>query len=269
MHHGSHRIVSKDTFYEGLHMVPEQNLDSDDLLAFAQSSLDLSIMDWELARPSAKAVCSGGPRERLEELQQADSVAEFRSFMDTADEGLHPLLSCVVSEALPDQPVQVTRKSIADYLIRTPKRPSLDQGSLVRAFEPLVEDNRTFPPPTGRTAPSLDGSPSTVATEVAPYVRHIVWLDQQMEKLRGEIDASSQGTGRQRKTRAARAALEGGNVAHTRVERWFPKNLDFDAVLATGGDWTGITDQSFISRTPSLSRDSTGMTDAPTGMDVD
>lgn len=269
MHHGSHRIVSKDTFHEGLHLVPEQKLDSDGLLAFAQSSLDLSIMDWELARPSTTATSGGGPQERLEELQRAASVAEFRSFMDTADEGLHPLLSCAVSEALPDKPFQVSRKSITDYLIRTPKHSSLDQVSLVRAFEPIMEDNRTFPPPIGRTAPSLDGSPATVATEVAPYVRHIVWLDQQMEKLRGEIDASSQGTGRQRKTRAARAALEGGNVAHTRVERWFPKDLDFDAVLATGGDWTGVADQSFISRTPSLSRDSTGMTEAPTGMDVD
>lgn len=269
MHHGSHRIVSKDTFHKGLHLVPEQKLDSDDLLAFAQSSLDLSILDWELARPSPMAASSAGPRERLEDLQRADSVAELRSFMDTADEGLHPLLSCAVSDALPDQPFKVTRKSITDYLLKAPKQSSLDQESMIIAFEPIMEDNRTFPPPTGRTAPSLDGGASTIATEVAPYIRHIVWLDQQMEKLRGEIDASSQGTGRQRKTRAARAALEGGNVAHTRVERWFPKDLNFDAVRATGGDWTDITDQSLISRTPSLSRDSTGMTDAPTGMDVD
>lgn len=270
IYHGSHRIVSKDTFYEGLHLVPEQQLDSEDLLAFAQASLDLPILDWELARPSITGAIEASPQERLRELQQADIAADFRSFMDIADEDLHPSLSCALSEALPDQRIEVTRKSLTQYQLMRPQHPSISHNELVRAFDPITDDNRTFPPPTGRTAPSLDGSALTVATDVAPYIRHIVWLDRQMEKVRGEIDVSSQGTGRQRRTRAARAAVEGGNVAHTRVERWFPKDLDFDAVLATGGGWTGLRDQWLAStETPSLSRDSTGMTDATTVMDVD
>jgi hypothetical protein len=39
-----------------------------------------------------------------------------------------------------------------------------------------------------------------------------------------------------RKTRAARAALEGGSKANTRRERWFSEMTDFEKVLKTAGE---------------------------------
>ncbi|ETN41897.1 uncharacterized protein HMPREF1541_03836 [Cyphellophora europaea CBS 101466] len=278
MHHGSsnidtgstsssRRIVSRDTFHTGLHLVPEQQLETEDLLAYAQDSLGLSVMDYETLRTIPPQIRPQPPEARLESLRQTDVAADFRSFMDLADDGLNPLLSCRLANTLPARPTQISRQSIAEFLLYRPKEQSLPYGAFFEAFQPIMEDNRTFPPPTGRTAPSLDGAISTVAVEVAPYIRHIVQLDQQLEGQRNEIDAGSQGTGKQRNTRAARAALMGGHVANTRVDRWFPKSLDFEMALATGGRWSGLRDDMVApSQVPSMSRESTGTTLA---MDVD
>jgi hypothetical protein len=188
-------------------------------------------------------------------------VSDYQSCMDMVDDALLPSMSCVLSAAT-DGGSQVSRPRIARFLLHDNRNTyPVSQKAVVEVFGPLTDDLRTFPPPTGRTAPSIDGSAQSVATEIAPYIRHIVWLDQQQEKQRAEIDASSQGAGRQRRTRAARAAAEGGNVANTRVEPWFPKELDFSAVLATGGDWHDGRDQwLMLGVTPNLSRESTKVT---------
>lgn len=282
----SFRIVSQDTFHDGLHLVPEEQLHPEDMLAFAQDSLNLSIMDWEASRPLI-ASDDAEPHARLESLRRAEMVAEFQSCMDIVDGNLQgradfeadhaiyvenvvrfqPCMSCLLSKAMPDRQMEVTRCRIVRFKLSPPHHSPLGRKAIVEALDPITEDNRTFPPPTGRTAPSIDGGDVTIATEVAPYIRHIVWLDQQLERQRDEIDASSQGTGRQRTTRAARAALEGSSVGNTRVERWFPRDLDFAAILATGGGWH--IDQTYgvvADDPPSISREST---DATASMDLE
>ncbi|MCJ1332181.1 hypothetical protein MMC10_008873 [Thelotrema lepadinum] len=82
---------------------------------------------------------------------------------------------------------------------------------------------------------------SNIATDIAPYVRSIVTYDVQLEQDRLRLSNILSEGGRPkgkklRTTRASRAALEGGNKASTRRERWFPTNLNFPLVLDTAGE---------------------------------
>jgi len=90
---------------------------------------------------------------------------------------------------------------------------------------------------------AFDGPLSTISEDIAPYVRSIVHFDLALEEQRTRLSSLLGGTEkvtgkRSRTTRAARSALEGGKRETTRRERWFPKELDLEAVLATGGkEW--------------------------------
>ncbi|MCJ1281488.1 hypothetical protein MMC26_000808 [Xylographa opegraphella] len=80
---------------------------------------------------------------------------------------------------------------------------------------------------------------SSIVCDIAPYVRSIVRYDICLEERRVRLsDLLSHGgrSGKPRRTRASRAALEGGSKAHTRRERWFPKSTNFGLVLQTGGE---------------------------------
>jgi hypothetical protein len=86
----------------------------------------------------------------------------------------------------------------------------------------------------------FDGPMVSLALDLAPYVRTIVQYDKALEEQRERLSlliTDGRSSKRARTTRAARSALEGGQRAFTRKERWFPKELDMDAVLATGGAW--------------------------------
>jgi len=106
------------------------------------------------------------------------------------------------------------------------------------AFDPISEvaaHTQTF----ALAYSAFDGPLSTISTDIAPYVRSIVQFDLALEEQRLRLSHLLGGntvTGkRSRTTRAARSALEGGKRESTRRERWFPAELDFNAVLATGG----------------------------------
>ncbi|KAL8843241.1 MAG: hypothetical protein Q9176_002194 [Flavoplaca citrina] len=86
---------------------------------------------------------------------------------------------------------------------------------------------------------------AVVLEDIAPYVRSIVSYDLRLEEHRKRLEQAFHGersSKRARTTRASRAALEGGNKANTRRERWFPANTNFQAVLESGG--TGWQDES-------------------------
>jgi hypothetical protein len=93
---------------------------------------------------------------------------------------------------------------------------------------------------------AFDGPAQTIALDLAPYVRSIVQYDQSLEEQRDRLDlltSDGRRTKRSRTTRAARSALEGGQRSSTRKERWFTRQLDLQAVLATGGrDWPRLSD---------------------------
>lgn len=92
---------------------------------------------------------------------------------------------------------------------------------------------------------AFDGPLSQLSTDLAPYARSIAQYDLSLEEQRerlGEIMADGHKAKRARTTRAARSALEGSQRGNTRRERWFTKELDLEAVLATGGpDWPKTT----------------------------
>ena len=109
------------------------------------------------------------------------------------------------------------------------------------AFETLAHDPKpSLGTPKGPFISSFDGTRQTIAEDLAPCARSIVSYDLRLEEQRQQLDwlLSQPGanSGRTRKTRASRAALEGGDKANTRRERWFPKNTNFNAILASGGE---------------------------------
>lgn len=125
------------------------------------------------------------------------------------------------------------------------KRPNVrsDYGGI---FEPIA---RFIKPVLGISKgpqiSTFDGSLSSITEDLAPYVRSIVSYDLRLEEHRRLLSSVLSQPGkngkRQRTTRASRAALEGGSKAHTRRERWFPNNTNFDAVLQSGGErWQDI-----------------------------
>ena len=113
-------------------------------------------------------------------------------------------------------------------------------------FEPIARSNiPILGIPKGPQISTFDGSLSTITEDLAPYVRSIVSYDLRLEEQRQLLSSLLSQPGnngkRQRTTRASRAALEGGSKAHTRRERWFPNNTNFDSVLQSGGKgWQDI-----------------------------
>lgn len=94
---------------------------------------------------------------------------------------------------------------------------------------------------SGLVQSAFDGPLAPITTDLAPYVRSIVHFDLALAEQREQLNSiMSQGRNakRARTTRTARSALEGSQRASTRKERWFPKELNTAAVLATGGhEW--------------------------------
>jgi len=226
------RIVSKDTFFEGLDLVPDESLDQEELLCFAQDVLHLSAREWDRYYSSSPAV--DGPA-RLALLEDMVTGSEARSALDIFDPTIAPLVGAAIIRALPSCVRPVERNDVQHAYLNKGNE-AMTRGAVADALEALMEDHRTFPPSVGRAAPSIDSHPLSLVTEVAPFVRSIVLFDQRLEQQRNELGGGSQGK-KQRTTRAARAALEGSSKAQTRREKWFPKELDFARVLDTGAGW--------------------------------
>ena len=125
------------------------------------------------------------------------------------------------------------------------ERPNV-RSNYAKIFEPIARSNKPLLGISkGPQISTFDGSLSTVTEDLAPYVRSIVSYDLRLEEhrrlLSSVLSQPSKNGKRQRTTRASRAALEGGSKAHTRRERWFPNNTNFDSVLRSGGErWQDI-----------------------------
>lgn len=96
-----------------------------------------------------------------------------------------------------------------------------------------------MPLPPGRPAPSFENSLAPVTEDIAPYVRAIMVFDGRLMEYRDNLIAicskeGGNGKKRGRTTRASRAALEGGDKASTRKERWFPDDTNYFWVQNTG-----------------------------------
>ena len=114
------------------------------------------------------------------------------------------------------------------------------KATMLAAFDPIARASKpVLGIPKGSHISCFDGPSSTLAEDIAPYVRSIVSFDLRLEEQRRQLSAllaqPGKDGGKARRTRASRAALEGGSKANTRRERWFPNSTNFDLVLQTGG----------------------------------
>jgi hypothetical protein len=116
------------------------------------------------------------------------------------------------------------------------------------AFQPILQPDSVFPQLQSRVSPSLETVSPAITEDIAPYARAIVAFELRLEQYRRElsnVDHQSRSGKKLRTTRASRAALEGGNKASIRKERWFPRETNLNLILATGGpDWQEILLQS-------------------------
>ena len=136
-------------------------------------------------------------------------------------------------------------------------------------FEPIARSERpVLGISKGPQISAFDGSLSVITEDLAPYIRSIVSYDLRLEEQRRKLSSlpsqSGQRGKRQRTTRASRAALEGGNKAYTRRERWFPNNSNLDAILQSGGQgWQDIAAKQPMNESSEPSEDGTGLEEEP------
>ncbi|KIW21105.1 hypothetical protein PV08_01684 [Exophiala spinifera] len=227
------RIISQDTYTPGLDLLPTEYGDIEDTIRLAQDGLGVPAVDW---------IRGGIPVEdpngrRLNTLDAMLSISEARSAMDLLSAYTSPTVAAIIEIASGGGKRVNPREKAFELVVERLTKKHISRLDVTDAFEMLMEDYRiALPMAPGRKAPSLDNAAQSVVTDVAPYVRNIVSHDQRLEQIRNELSGGPQ-VKRQRKTRAARAALEGGNKGTTRRDRWFPDGLDFSAVLATGNAW--------------------------------
>jgi len=221
------RIFSQNTFHEGLDLLPEVHRDLEQIIDFVGTSLDMPM----------DGLLESGPNDLRTldsfSMQQSLDDYEVMSIADILDVSKRPLLYTPTAFGKSAAALLTNRAELASYKVASQDRQK--RRLSFTCLEPLNVERPVFPPAQGRLAPSLDLPRSVLAAEIAPYVRTIASFDLRLEQQRDEL-FSSQGK-KTRTTRAARAAAEGGEKANTRRERWFPPNLDLDAVLRTGNDW--------------------------------
>lgn len=146
-------------------------------------------------------------------------------------------------------------KLVPDLAQKAAVRTEVTRAGIATAFASIAELSRL--PHTahkGTHISSFDGPMSSICEDVAPYVRSIVFYDLKLEEHRLQLNLLLAQNGRNgkrmRTTRASHAALEGGNKAHTRRERWFPADSNFSLILQSGGHgwqqlaWQRTLDQS-------------------------
>lgn len=255
------RLFSKDTYRHGMGLVPQTLLvpdasDQGALLQHAQEELSIPLQHWHnhdgykykhnVLLPDRSPGLS-----TLENLQQYQELAEARSALDMFGkpvdgdaDGFHrqqnnlgaELEGRILAASRPHAPHLCIMDVVSAHLEAKTTSSELTRDAISAAFEPLMAAKPVFPPSGGRMAPSLDTSPVTVITEIAPYVRSIVQYDQRLAEQRDALAGGLQNM-KTRRTRAARAAMEGGSKASTREEKWFPKATNYGLLLQTGGAW--------------------------------
>lgn len=149
-----------------------------------------------------------------------------------------------------DHPSPLTDQMIFDMIPQTVQETlvhnRMTKATISPAFDPIARSQKpVLGIPKGPQISAFDGPISVIAEDLAPYARSIVSYDLRLEEQRRQLSSLlshplNDGK-RPRTTRASRAALEGGNKANTRRERWFPNTTNFGAVLQSGGkDWQDV-----------------------------
>lgn len=174
-------------------------------------------------------------------LLHADVRPEYSSLSETISVTFDALLSQVFRAKTEDtESTSVERifNGWSQSAVRRHKFPSTLPG-FQEVFEPIMRATYTMPVSSGRLAPSFENSLAPITEDIAPYVRAIMVFDGRLKEYRDKLIAiwsNERGHGETggRTTRASRAALEGGDKASTRKERWFPDDTNFFWVQNTG-----------------------------------
>ena len=163
-----------------------------------------------------------------------------------------------------EQTSPLTEQSIAlkipDIIENHHIRHRMTKTSANAVFEPIARCTKNVVgTPKGPQMSCFDGPMSIVAEDLAPYLRNIVSYDIRLEEQRRQLSSQllgSKNLGKKgRTTRASRAALEGGQKAHTRRERWFPNDTNLELVMQSGGrGWQNTLQQD----TKDTTREATG-----------
>ena len=135
---------------------------------------------------------------------------------------------------------QCMTDKIPEIMERRTKTKQSRRGYEPAAFEPIARSsNLVLGIPKGAQISCFDSPTSIVVEDMAPYVRSIVSYDVKLKERRRQLSSLLLGPGQDgkkgRTTRSSRAALEGGQKALTRREKWFPNDTNFDWILRSGG----------------------------------
>lgn len=220
------RIFSKGTYRTGLDLIPFDSIDLQSNLEYFEQCLNIPVTDW------LEDASSGFLKHESTSQLQALRVAELLSDTDLLGTNVKPTFAAEIYQAQLLTPPDPTAFVLNHIIVRHYQKDDIYHFS---SLAHLAIERPIFPPAQGRLAPSLDMPRSVLAADVAPYARSIAAFDHRLEQQRVDVDAAE--GKKSRTTRAARAAAEGGDKATTRRERWFPVQVDLNAVLETGGAW--------------------------------
>ncbi len=157
------------------------------------------------------------------------------------------------------------------------KDDSISRQDFSVAFDPIAEPERNTVQSTSSLEASIfDRTTSTIAIDVAPYVRSIVAYDAKLQQERARLSNLLSEGGRKgkrlRTTRSALSALEGGARKTTRPEKYFRVPINPHLVYRTGlQSWQDAVaaqmSETEVRETPSaldeLEGSSPEMTDSP------
>ncbi|KAJ4406475.1 hypothetical protein N0V82_010110 [Gnomoniopsis sp. IMI 355080] len=135
---------------------------------------------------------------------------------------------------------------IRHHAASSPNNNAITRDDFSVAFDVLAISEKEANSTSSYLDPSVfDGTFRNITVDVAPYVRHIVSFEKELQKQRQKLSGllSQGGTKRGRKTRAAHAALEGGSRSTVRREKWFDADLNGVLVMRTAGEgWADVVE---------------------------
>lgn len=175
------------------------------------------------------------------ELLQADTLASY----DTLDKDISIWIKSQAREILQcDSQARLKAPSEAQISAKIASHGRQHDDWISRkdfsiAFDPIAEPERNIFQSTSSSDPSVfDRTTSTIAVDVAPYIRSIVAYDAKLQQERARLSNLLSEGGRKSKrlrtTRSALSALEGGARKTTRSERYFRVPLNPHLVNRTG-----------------------------------
>jgi DNA polymerase III delta prime subunit len=209
------RVFSRNTYLRGMGLTSQQpEIDPEQHVFDAYQQLGISIDIWT-ADAHRKFTASTNIRDAsiTADLYSDLDLCQLPTFSTDPSELQLRIAASLTTRLSPHPP---TANDITNAYIQPSAPSKLTRSTLTQIFEPLTDEKPTFPPTTGRLAPTLDAPLSTLTTDVAPYIRSIIAHER---KWGAPLSVPK------RNTRASRLP-----------KGYFPKKTNATFVLMTGGE---------------------------------